>query len=100
MSDEQEEALPTALVRDEDGALFSYRHTNLVDLKDGDELVRRKDVKALIQAKLREIQREKKPINQGFSNLINGWTQAFERIEEELLEELKQSDVEKKGGEQ
>jgi hypothetical protein len=44
-----------------------------VELELKYQLVRRSDVKALIQDKIREVQREKKPLDDGYGNLINGW---------------------------
>ena len=60
MSDEQEEALPTVVIVNID-AESGYSFADITDygchLRRGDELVRRKDVKALIQDKIEKYDR-------------------------------------------
>ena len=81
MSDEQEEALPTALEVKEKvsiGAEFELTDYFKDEVVKGDELVRRKDVEQLIQQKISGLMGDR-------------WTkEGVDALLEELLEELEQ----------
>ena len=96
MKSEQEDThgLPTALEVKEKvsiGAEFEPTDYFKDEVVEGDELVRLKDVKQLIQDKIEQ--------ENDFEDIKMANNPVTAKLEE-LLEEIEQSDVEKKGGEQ
>ena len=97
MTDSNEESggLPTAAIVDNPNSA-EYEHCLKIPvaskemsenvLEWGDELVRKSDVKALIQDKIKNIQQMEK--KQSHSLILQGYREARRKLEE-LLEELK-----------
>ena len=82
--------LPVAITVEKQGALVSYRYSGLVDLKDGSELVKRRDAEAAI-AKERSRkydegffegrQSREKEILDKIQEMLSAWRKRADRLE-------------------